>query len=161
MIDIHTLSAELKIIQSRIEENDGEITPEIEAAFVRAFAARDQQLEALATLLKTADSEDLVISAEIARLQGLKKQVGSKTERLQEFVKSLLPIGEIWNSGLHKFSYRTSQAVEVAADAILPEAYYRTKIVTEVDKQKLKVDLKGGATVPGVQLVTRFNLNLK
>jgi hypothetical protein len=161
MIDIHMLSAELKIIQSCIEENNGEITPDIEAAFVKAFAARDQRLEALAALLKTADSEEIVISAEIARLQGLKKQTGAKIERLQELVKSLLPIGEIWNSGLHKFSYHTSQAVEVAADAVLPEVYYRTKIVTEVDKQKLKVDLKGGATVPGVQLVTRFSLNLK
>lgn len=160
-MDIYQITTEIKQIENELEQSGGEVTQEIEDTLHRLFLARDEKLNALVYLLKTADAEDMLIAAELARLSTLRKSVSTKAERLKELVKRLLPIGETWSNGLNKFSYRTSQACEVAEGVNLPEVYYRTKVVTEVDKQKLTLDLKGGATIEGAQLVTRFNINLK
>jgi hypothetical protein len=163
MITAHDLSAEMKLILSEIEENGGEVTPEIAERFNLVFAMRDTKLEALASMLKTADKEELILNAEIKRLQERRKEVERKVEHYEKMVREILPIGEIWNTGLHKICYkRCPPSVFVAEGAELDEVYYRTKIISEVDKAKLLIDLKGGATIEGAHLITdKFNLVIK
>ena len=163
MLNVHQISATLKIIQSQLEENGGEVTPDIEEAFNKAFAARDEKLDALALLMKTADAEELVINAEIARLKSLKEQITAKGEYLEKMVKDLLPVGESWNGGLHKFSYsKCPPSVEVINESEIPETYFAVELVSRVDKKTLGIDLKGGAIIPGVKLVTdKYTLKLK
>ena len=163
MISVYALSADLKLIMSAIEENGGEISPDIEQRFNEVFKERAAKLEALATLMKTCNAETLIINAEIDRLSDLKKEAATRFERCEKMVRDILPIDEEFNSGLHQFSYKKCPpSVEVAAGVDLPECYLRTKIVSDVDKIKLRDDLKGGATIEGVRLVNdKFNLKMK
>ena len=160
-MNIYEISKEIRDLEVLIEQNGGEVSEEIEGALHKMFLARDEKLGAIAYLLKTADAQEMIISAEVKRLNELKKSVATKSERLKALVADFLPKGEKWTNGLDTFSYRTSHAVEVDEGVELPEVYYRTKLISEVDKQKLSVDLKSGAVVPGALLVTRFNVVLK
>jgi hypothetical protein len=160
-MNVFEISAALQEIEAAIELNEGVLTPQIEAEFNRLHSAKSDKLQALAKLIKKADADDLVISNEIQRLRTLQKTVEARRGYLEKLVRAILLEGETWQEGLDRFSWRKSNSVEVTDGAELPECYYRTKIITEVDKIKLSTDMKGGAVIPGVSYVTKFNLQVK
>ena len=160
-MNVYQINKEMLDLHIILEQNNGEVTQGLQDALHKICIARDEKLAALAYLLKYADGQDTLINVELKRLTELKKSVAVKVERLKGLVAELLPKGETWSDALNKFSYRTSHAVEVDEGIELPETYYRTKITTEVDKQKLTTDIKGGAVIPGAKMITRFNVILK
>ncbi len=160
-MNVYEISKELAAIEALIEENEGVITPEIEAQFNALHSAKDSKLQALAKLIKKTDADDLVITNEIQRLRTLEKSVASRRDYLERLVRAVLLEGETWQEGADRFSWRKSTSTEISEGAEIPDAYYKTKIVTEIDTLKIRHDLKGGATIPGAQLVTKYNLQVK
>jgi hypothetical protein len=160
-MNVFEISSALQEIESAIELNEGVLTPEIESEFNRLHSAKSDKLQALAKLMKKADADALVIDNEIRRLRTLEKTVEARRGYLEKLVRAILLEGETWQEGADRFSWRKSNSVEVEKGAVFPECYYRTQITTEVDKIKLGIDLKGGAVIPGVSYVTKFNLQVK
>ena len=61
--------------------------------------------------------------------------------------------------GLHKLSFRTSQAVNITDEVRIPNQYI--KVETKIDKEALRRDLKAGLVVEGAELVTNRNLQIR
>jgi len=160
-MNVFELSMEQERLEAAIEAAGGELFPELEAMLHLLSNAKSDKLQALVKLIKKTDADDMVIDHEIVRLRTLQKTNKTKREQLERLVKVILVEGEKWQDGADKISWRESKSVEVVEGVVLPDVYYRTKIVTEVDKVKLGADLKGGAVVPGASLVTKLNLQVR
>lgn len=157
-MNVFQISQALERIDAAIEAAGGEVVPEIEAMLHELSNAKSDKLQALAKLIKKNDADEIAIDDEIKRLRTLKNTTEAKRKYLEKLVRTLLLEGETWQEGSDRFSWRKSTSVNVVDGVELPEAYYRSKIVSEVDKTKLSVDLKGGATIPGASLQTKYNL---
>ena len=60
-----------------------------------------------------------------------------------------------------KLSFRKSESVEIIDEKDVPGNFFETKTVSTVSKTKIKEAIKEGQTIPGAQLITKQNLQIK
>lgn len=163
-------AVELALIQS-----DGEVTEDIEKMLAEISDSVDAKLLAIACLFKNAKAEAEAYKEEIFRLKQLHDAAQRRMEKLEEITKFLLPKGESWSNGVHKLSYRESQAVEVEDLDKVPQEFIRIiPEQKEVDKKKAGAMFKAEGTdvikvsdtetiplIPGLKYVVRQNLQVK
>lgn len=107
--------------------------------------------------------------AEAAKIAGLAHdllQRAQRHERRAERLERAIAAG--MTPGTQRFEderaevfWRKSQAVEIADESKLPEAWWREKVERAPDKVKIRDALKSGCMVDGAELVTRWNLQVK
>ena len=120
-MNLYQLTAEQARIEALLEENGGEITPEIEEALTLTAEALPRKVDGYGVLLRQFAAAEAACDAEIKRLQALKKtaqnaQRGMKDrilDAMQNFGFDKLA-GEIT-----KFSTRRSSAVEIDEEELL------------------------------------------
>lgn len=166
MISLYKLQRLFRDIELALIATDGEITPDIEKMFDDIKAERDEKLTAIAALMKNADAECDVLKREENRLKELRQRAEKRVAKLGELVERLVPYNEDWTDGLHKISYRESKAVEILDFTHVPAEFIRVKTSEEVDKSKATAwfkaaDTPADAEIPGLQFVTRYNLQVK
>jgi len=113
------------------------------------------------------ESEIETASAEIKRIQAIKKNKENSLERLKETLKAaLLVFGQEDNKGVKRFetplvklSTRKSYAVEVTDADSLPDGCFVIK--KEVSKTAIKNLLESGAQIDGAFLKENISLQLK
>lgn len=145
-----------------IEDADGEITPEVEAALQVNQENLQIQAISIAQLIKVLDYNQEILKAEMDRLYELKK----KAERTREYFKHSLA-GAMQLLGIErvecpvmKISLRSSQAVEITQEKIIPPHYF-DQPAPVVSKKRISEALKDGVVVPGAELVKRKHLQIK
>lgn len=121
----------------------------------------ETKLDGCARVFRTLEAESEVYQQEANRLKGKANVLANRAERLREYVGQCLGVGNKAKTALFDFSWRKSEAVEIDREDLIPDVYKRTTVVTEPNKIVIKQDLKGGAEIPGVRLVERFNLQIK
>lgn len=160
-LSLYELTNEHRLICEALEENGGEITPEIEemlAINAENFVTKAEgYCEIIAKYLALAEQAK-VRKAQCDRVQKVAENtVRRMKERLQQAMEEYdLPKVEI---GLHKLSFRTSKAVEITDEAKIPNIYI--KVSTSVDKAKLREDLMAGAIVEGAELKQNKSLTIR
>ena len=107
------------------------------------------------------DNEQSYIQHEIDRLKRKKEKVLKRKESFLNYMASCLPNREKWKSGMYEISRRQSESVEITDQALIPPQYLKEKISYEPDKITAKHDIKMGAVIPGMQLVTKQNIQIK
>lgn len=158
-MNVYEISTEIAKIETAIDEAGGVVTPEVEEMLNALSNARSDKLQALAKLIKKNQGDGVLIDHEIERLRSLRKTVDSKHASLEKLVRVLLMVGETWQEGSDRFSWRKCPPSLELADGIeVDDCYKRVEVKERIDAEKIKLDLKGGATIPGAQLVTKFNL---
>jgi len=107
------------------------------------------------------DGESNTLDKEIKRLQGKKKALDNKVDRLRNLVKDTMLYADIseFKSNLYSFKISKSESVEVEDVEFLASKYVRTKI--EADKKTIKEDIKKGISVNGASIVVNKNLVVK
>lgn len=150
-------------LMSEIEENEGEMTPELEQALAINEADHAAKLEAYGQIIANYKAEAEACKAEAARLKAKADRAARSAERLKDTIRFFLTATDRRKvaAGVWSFSLRESVAVEVSDMEILPEGYIREKVTREPDKAALKDALNGGAAIPGAELVTRTSLQIK
>lgn len=149
-------------LMHRIEEAEGEITPEID----QALTLTEQQLQEAAInlgfVIKTFDYNEEIITAEIDRLTSLKKKVVKSKELLKNRLSiSMQQFGiEKIESPTLKLSFRKSKAVEISDEPAIPAAYLNQP-PPKPDKTAIKEAIQRGEQVPGAELVERLNLQIR
>ena len=123
---------------------------------------RDAKLESYALAVKNYRSGAEQLGAEIKRLQARKKAAEHWAERLEGCIACAME-----QAGLERFqtpraavSFRKSETVQVIDLQLLAEGYKRQK-PAEPDKAAIKRAIKAGREVPGAQLLTNRNLQIK
>lgn len=160
-LSLYDLTSEYTLICEALEENGGEITPEIEAMLAineknfltkaEGYAEIIAKYTILAENAKTrkAQCERVQKIAENA-VKRMKERIGQAMEEygLQKV-----------ECGLHKFSLRSSQAVEITDEVAIPNHY--KKVVVSVDKKALRADLMAGVVVEGAELKENKSLTIR
>lgn len=161
MLSLYELKNEHHLICEALEENGGEITPEIEemlAINAENFAVKAEgYCEIIAKYMALAEQAK-ERKAQIDRVQKIAENTARRMkERLQQAMEEYdLPKLEI---GLHKLSFRTSKAVEITDEAKIPNIYI--KVSTSVDKSALRSDLMAGKIIEGAELKTNKSLAIR
>lgn len=160
-LSLYELTNEHRLICEAIEEAGGEITPEIEAMLAinaENFATKAEgYAEIIAKYAQMADNA----KQRIEQLQQVKKVAENAVKRMKERILGAMAEYDLQKveCGVHKFSTRTTKAVEITDEAKIPNEYI--KVATSVDKTKLRADLMAGVVIEGVELKENKSLQIR
>jgi hypothetical protein len=146
-----------------IEENDGELTPELDQALSITKEEFESKALSYGFITKTFDDTTDVIDKEIKRLQELKQKAAKRSELFkQRLAEAMNEFGiEKLDTPTLKLSFRKSESVEIVDEEKIPEDYLVTKQVTTISKTAIKEAIKEGQIVPGAELKQNRNLQIK
>lgn len=137
-MNIFEIEVELRNIFNEIEENEGEITPELEERLRIGETDLKQKVESYSNLIKTLSYECSAIKEEQQRLKELYDRKDKQINKLKEIlVQAIDEFGETKPSGAKYYSYptgevsiRRSQAVEVNEELVDRVGKELTKTIT-------------------------------
>lgn len=163
-LSLYKIDAELREVTDLIIENGGLVD---EATLARLNIGVDQlegKAISYAHVIKQAEYEADIISAEIARLTAMKKAREKTAEHLSNAIGGAMnafDIKEVKSPTIRIF-FRPSKAVEIVNEAAIPEEYWKvSEPVRSLDKVKITTELKAGRSVFGAELQERKNLQIK
>lgn len=160
---LYQISEDLANIMSEIENNEGELTPELETAlainqdqFVSKavdYGHAILNLEAMASAAKV----------EKDRLAKLQKYYDNLAQTLRERILNAMQVfgQQKVEDGSMRLSTRSSVATQVDDIASLPKEFKTTKIEEVADKTAIKKAIQSGVDVPGAHLITNVSLQIK
>lgn len=150
-------------LMSEIEENEGEITPEMEQALAINEADHAAKLEAYGQIIANYKAEAEACKAEAARLKTKADRALKAADRLKETIRFFLTVTDRRKvaAGVWSFSLRDSKAVSITDEASLPEAYWREKVERTPDKVAIKEAIERGEEVSGAAIVVNQSLTIK
>lgn len=174
-MNLYQLTAEQARIEELLEQNGGEITPEIEEALTLTAEALPKKVDGYGVLIRQFAAAEAACDAEIKRLQALKKTAQNAQKGMKErILYAMQTFGfDRLNGETTKFSTRSSKAVEVDEAVLLDK--YRDKldafsatlpewltIETKVSKTVIKDQFKStGITPEGAQVVDNTSLIIR
>lgn len=151
---------QLRIFE-QLEENGGELTPEIEEALAineqNFMIKAEGYIEAIAKYKAAAD----IAAERIATFTRIKKTANNIEARLKERIMWAMQImgRDRVEVGARKLSIRNTQAVSITDASQIPNEFI--KVETSVDKMKIKEALKGGTEVTGAELVSNQSITIR
>ena len=167
MAALWEITQEFLALASMIEEAGGEATDEVmeELAISRENFAH--KAEGYAKLILKWESEVEAASAEIKRIQAIKKTKENAVGRLKDTLKGALMIfGHEDGKGIKRFetpliklSTRKSTSIEITDENALPQEAFVIK--KEVSKTAIKELLEAGAQVDGAQIKENYSVVIK
>lgn len=163
MKPIFEIKKEYADILDQIEENNGEITEEIENRLAINEGEIKQKGVAYAVVVKSMEAEQITIDNEIKRLQQLKKVRDNIISNLKDRLKYALEhysIDEIKTETL-KINFRKSKSVVVSDIDSLPEQCKKITVKVEPDKKLIKEMIEKGEFVNGAIIQENKNLQIK
>ena len=159
MKNLFNIDAELYEVYNEIENNGGEMTPELEATLEITEAERLTKGEGYVYVIKQLRSQSDMIKSEIKRLQELAKRYENSADKLADtLLQSVVAHGQI-KTALVTISSRKSKAVSITDESLLKAEYLRIK--TEPNKTAIKEALESGQEVQGALIVENYSLSIK
>ena len=145
-----------------LEDNGGEITPEIETALAINKSNLQEKSQNYISLIKEIEGRSQTVEIEIKRLQALKKRNDTFVLKLKENIANamrMLEIDEI-RTDLNKINFRKSKSVQIEDIEMLPNDC----VIIEkkpISKTELKKRIENGEAINGVSLIENLNLQIK
>lgn len=162
-LTLYGISSEMERLLDAIEENGGELTPDLEAA----LAITDQQFAAKCedygkAILHFRAMSDM-IGNEIERLSGLKKYYDNTEKRLCTAVSSAMQAFDVpkVENGCMRISLRRTTATIIDDAEQVPDRFTTTKIERVVNKTEIKKAIQSGEAVAGAHLQENVSLQIK
>ena len=159
MKNLFNIDAELYEVYSEIENNGGEMSPELEAALEITEAERMTKGEGYVYVIKQLKSQSDLLKAEAKRLLEIAKQYENSGDKLADrLLQSVITHGQI-KTAFVTISTRKSKSVSITDESLLKAEYLRIK--TEPNKTAIKEALESGQEVAGALFVENYSLNIK
>ena len=159
MKNLFNIDAELYEVYNEIENNGGEMTPELEATLEITEAERLTKGEGYVYVIKQLRSQSDMIKSEIKRLQELAKRYENSADKLADtLLQSVVAHGQI-KTALVTISSRKSKAVSITDESLLGAEFMRIK--TEPNKTLIKEAIESGQEVQGALIVENYSLNIR
>ena len=160
-LSLYELTNEHKLLCELLEENGGEITPEIEEMLAINADNFVVKAEGYAEMIAYYSQMADVAKARKQQMDNAQKVFENAAKRMKErmlqaMLEYDLPKVEI---GLHKLTVRSSKAVEITDEAKIPNNYI--KVATSIDKSALRADLMAGKVVEGAELKENKSLTIR
>lgn len=162
-LTLYGITAELSTILAAIEDNGGEITPEIENALAineENFAAKSVDF---GNAILNFKSMAAAAKAEKERLAAIQKHYENAYNRLDSLLKAaMVATGhDKVETPTMRLSLRHTTATEVDDLDQVPAEYKTTKVEVVADKTAIKKAIQQGEDVPGAHLVENVSLQIK
>lgn len=148
---------------SHIEESGGELTPEIEQALQLSEEEFESKAVSYAYVIKGFDGTEDIIDKEIERLSELKEKAVKRKELFKQRLSDAMQqfgVEKIETPTL-KLSFRKSESIEITDVTKIAGKYLEEKKTYTISKIKIKESIKEGISVPGAELKTNYNLQIK
>lgn len=145
-----------------LEDNGGEITPEIETALAINKSNLQEKSQNYISLIKEIEGRSQTVEIEIKRLRALKKHNDTFVLKLKENIANamkMLEIDEI-RTDLNKINFRKSKSVQIEDVEMLPNDC----VIIEkkpISKTELKKRIENGEVINGVSIIENLNLQIK
>jgi hypothetical protein len=159
MKNLFNIDAELYEVYNEIENNGGEMTPELEQSLEITEAERLTKGEGYVYVIKQLRSQSDMIKSEIKRLQELAKRYENSADKLSDtLLQSVVAHGQI-KTAFVTISSRKSKSVSITDESLLGAEFMRIK--TEPNKTLIKEALDAGKEVAGALIVENYSLNIR
>lgn len=142
-----------------VDEETGEILSSDALHAVEAEAA--EKIEATALYLRELDAEAKAAKDEADRMIARVKSMQKRSDYLKSMLLDALHATGKVKTGRVTVSIRTTQAVQIAEGADLPEAYTTVKTTVSPNKIAIKQALLDGVEVPGCSLEARESVSIR
>jgi len=160
---LYRISMELTEILAQIDELDGEITPEIDAALsINQEQAVTKMADYGLAILQLKGMEEQAKN-EADRITKLRKAYANTADRLEAKVLEamrLFGLNKIDTATL-KMSTHTSVRTIIDDVELIPKAYKTVKVETVADKTAIKKAIQSGEEVGGAHLEENTTLQIK
>jgi hypothetical protein len=147
-----------------IEENGGEVNDEIMNQLALTEENFKDKAVSYSNIVKVLDYDVKSIDEEIKRLQDLKKKKSKAAETFEtKLSEAMQQFGfDKIETPTRKLSFRKSESVVITDETLIPLGLkdFVPATFTPV-KDAIKRAIKSGEEVPGAQLVTKMNLQIK
>jgi len=149
--------------------NDVDETGEVTQAMFDAMDGLKEEFEnkaiSVASYIKNIEAEEEAIKQAMDGMKKRRDALKNKAESLTDYLLESfgkMGVNEINTSPYFKIRVKKCPvSVDVFDDLALPDEYLREKVVTSIDKIKLKEVLSEGVEVPGACLQRRTKLEIK
>lgn len=138
----------------------GEVNQEAMDRLTDLQMQRDEKLDNIGAYIKNLLAEAKMLKDEEAALKARREAKEKKAENLKKYLASVLD-GKPFESVRVKCSWRSSDAVSIPDESLIPKKFMVKKIEFKPDKNLIKEILKAGKKVKGATLETRNNLQIK
>lgn len=141
-----------------IDEETGEIlnAEELDALEL----ARDEKIEGVGLWIKNLQAEAEAVKKEKDAMADRQRRLEKKAESLKNYLAWALH-GEKFSTPRIAMSWRKSESVLIPDEALLDDRFVNIQMIKKPDKKLIKDTLKAGLEVPGAELVTKQNLQIK
>ena len=125
MATLREINEELAVIFAEIEENEGELTEELDNQLKETFTDLEKKIDSYGEMMNALAVQSTQLDNEIKRLQAKKKTIDNTTKRIKEYLLFNMQMtgqsklkGTFWTA-----SVRNSKAVDIAdVDTFTKEA---------------------------------------
>lgn len=146
METLYQLTEQMSALESLLEDNGGELTPDIEALWQETGESLTKKVDNYNALIIKLKNYSSNLDAEIKRLQGLKKTADNSLKNVKEHIKSVMEqFGIDKLEGAYcKISLASSTSTEVDEETVL--APYISRIERLMLPEWITADLKVSKT---------------
>jgi len=158
---LFAISQDLIQIWSELEENGGELTPEIEERLQLTQIELSVKAGNYVSFIKKLENEaEFLKETYQAKIQSEIKKREALAERLRDaLLQAVQRFGDIQTDRLFKVTTRKSEAVEIIDESLVPNEFKTFKPV--ISKTDIKKAIKSGIKVEGAELKENINLMIK
>lgn len=173
MATLFELTDQMSLIEQTLDENGGELTPELEEQWVETEESLKQKIDNYNSLVRLFDYRSENLASEIKRLQALKKTTDNSKKRVVEHLKDVMEAFGLTKleGKLCKVSLSSSTSTEVDEETILQPYLSRIEMLHlpewitvdfKVSKTALKDAFKDKDITPaGVSFVKNTSLRFR
>lgn len=173
METLFTLTEQMSLIEQTLDENGGELTPELEEQWVETEESLKQKIDNYNSLVRLFDYRSENLASEIKRLQALKKTTDNSKKRVVEHLKDVMEAFGLTKleGKLCKVSLSSSTSTEVDEETVLQPYLSRIEMLHlpewitvdfKVSKTTLKEAFKDKDITPaGVSFVKNTSLRFR
>ena len=165
-MSLYTINRDLESVLNALFESTDEETGEVDGSLVQVLEdlqmQKAEKLDNIGAFYKNLLAEADMLKKEEEALKARRKAKERKAEQLKNYVASVLN-GEKFESSRVAFSWRKSSQLVLDEQYIenIPEEYLKYND-PDIDKAKLKEDLKKGINLDGIaHLEDKNNLQVK
>lgn len=158
---LYTITEDQRLLNAMLEENGGELTPEIEEAMRITEDNFVAKAEAYGATIAEYGAQAEKCAAEIKRLQAMKKTCENIERRMKERLGAAMDefSTEKLTAGTFRFSFRKSTAVVIENEDMIPDEF--KDYVPQIRKKDLLEALKDGEFIAGAVLEQRKSLQMR
>ena len=160
MTNLFNLSRDFIELQNELDNIDPEVLQDTLDAIQ---ASMDEKIDNTIGLIRSVEGDIDTVDKEIKRLQAVKKQKQTLTQKLKDYMQNALDYQQLQNYRTQTnyiYKRRNAPSVFITNEKLIDKSYF-VEQAPKLDKKALKEDIQNGADVHGAELRDSESLVIK